>query len=46
MTKNLRGALGADFDSLIKNLKAAAFATSEREMRVNWEAVMKASVCV
>ena len=40
--KNLKGALGHDFDSLISNFKAAAFATSQRKMRAKWERVMQA----
>jgi hypothetical protein len=46
ITKNLKGALGPDFNSLMSNFKASAFATSQTAMRAKWERVMEASDCL
>jgi MULE transposase domain len=44
ITKNLHGALGPEnFETLMANFTAAAFALSERQMRAKWERVMEAS---
>jgi hypothetical protein len=45
VAKKLKGALGADYNTLIVNFKAAAFATSERTMRAKWARVMEVNDC-